>query len=196
MRQTSATLSAPELVVASCGEDRDRAVRVREMLQGEFDFVWRLLRRLGVDEADVDDAAQRVFIVASQKLDKIEAGSERTFLFSTALRVASASRRDAGRRREDFGAEIDDRVAPTLAPDEAAARRQGLAMLDAAIAKVPEALRVVFVLSELEELSDPEIARLLGVPVGTVASRLRRAREAFRDAVRVVLAARSKRRPP
>src|SRR5687768_4166665 len=98
MRQSSATLSAPSALKAGCEHGRDRAARVREMLDADFDFIWRLLRRLGVDEADVDDAAQRVFIVASSKLDQIQVGSERTFLFSTALRVASANRRNVGRR--------------------------------------------------------------------------------------------------
>jgi RNA polymerase sigma-70 factor (ECF subfamily) len=107
------------------------------------------------------------------------APSPGSFLLGTALRVAADVRRTLCRRREvpeEEGAE-----APSLdpAPDELAHQRQLRAQLDGVLAAMPDDLRVVFVLYELEEMSTPEIAALLEIPLGTAASRLRRAREAF-----------------
>src|SRR4051812_39693933 len=77
-----------------------RPARLRSIVDANFDFIWRSLRRLGVAEHSVDDAAQQVWIVAARKLASITPGQERAFLFGTALRVASDARRSASRRRE------------------------------------------------------------------------------------------------
>src|SRR5689334_22235625 len=74
--------------------------RLSEMFHHHYDFVWRSVRRLGVPPDAVDDAAQEVFVVASRKLDSIELGKEKAFLFGTAMRVASDTRRAAQRRRQ------------------------------------------------------------------------------------------------
>ena len=153
--------------------------RLRGLIAHHFDFIWRTMRRFCVPEADLDDAVQQVFTVASRKLSAIALGSERPFLFQTALRVAADTRRTLRRRREvcepDLNEEID--LAPN--PEELTEQRRGRAMLDALLEELPLDLRAVFVLYEIEELSTSEIARLVGVPRGTVASRLRRAREEF-----------------
>src|SRR5262245_56918505 len=73
--------------------------RLRGLVAAHFDFIWRSLRRLGVPSTDVDDCTQQVFWVAARKLSLIHEGSERAFLFSTALRVASDARRSRMRRR-------------------------------------------------------------------------------------------------
>src|SRR5438105_10514602 len=78
---------------------RDQA-RLRALVSDHVDFIWRSLRRLGVLEADLGDAAQQVFLVTARKLDLVRHGSERAFLFQTAVRVASDSRRTRRRRRE------------------------------------------------------------------------------------------------
>src|SRR6478609_7176393 len=72
--------------------------RARALVNDHFDFVWRLLRRLGFPPADADDAAQQVFIVGTRRLADIPAGNERTFLYGSALRVASTMRRNSARR--------------------------------------------------------------------------------------------------
>ena len=84
----------------SAASERERATRLRSLLDQHFDFVWRNLRRLGVQEADVDDAAQEVFVVAARKLDQVVPDRERSFLIGTALRVASTYRRSSRRRPE------------------------------------------------------------------------------------------------
>ena len=149
------------------------------LIQEQFGFVWRLLRRFGVPESDANDAAQQVFIAVSQRLDDVRSGSERAFLFSTALHVGSRARRDRSRKREDFGVDLDAQPASAPSPEELIDRRRARELLDALLEEMPLELRVVFVLYEIEQLTSSEIAEVVGVPLGTVASRLRRAREDF-----------------
>jgi RNA polymerase sigma-70 factor (ECF subfamily) len=163
----------------------DRQERFRRMVTDNVDFIWRTLRGLGVPSAAVDDAAQQVFLVAAQRLDAIACGAERSFLFSTARGVAANMRRSLARSREDQ----DDFAVATHAddaanPEQALSEKEALALLDRLLQKLPEDLRTVFVLFELEGLTAAAIAELLDVPPGTVASRLRRAREEFQAATR------------
>ena len=150
------------------------------MLDDCFDFVWRSLRRFGLSADRSDDAAQQVFIIASRKLDAIRPESERSFLFGTAMRVASDMRRSAVNRREiahaDPGA---DQIDPATTAEDLIDQRRARELLDGVLDAMDEDLRAVFVLFELEELPTAEIAALLAIPPGTVASRLRRAREEF-----------------
>ena len=159
--------------------------RLRSLVQEHFDFIWRSLRRLGVPHTDVDDCAQQVFWVAARKLAIISEGSERAFLFSTALRVASDARRSRVRRRE---VQQEDEAHQTCdagpRPDEIADQKRARALLDEVLTQMPLDLRTVFVLFELEEMPTQDIANLLELPTGTVASRLRRAREEFHKLVR------------
>jgi len=145
-----------------------------------FDFVWRLLRRLGLSEADSDDAAQQVFIVAARRAQRIEPGKERTYLYGIALRVLANVRRGARRRREAGDGELDELPSTAAQPDDLADAARTRALLDELLGALPDELRRVLVLAELEEASVPEIAALERIPVGTAASRLRRARGAFR----------------
>jgi RNA polymerase sigma-70 factor (ECF subfamily) len=155
------------------------ASRLRGVVDRHFDGLWRFLRRLGIAEPDVDDAIQEVILVVARRLDDIEEASERSFVFSTAFRVASDMRRRAGRRREVGDAALAELHSP--APDpEASVEKQRLTLLFAQVLEqLPLELRAVFVLYELEDFTMAEIAVTLSVPPGTVASRLRRGREAF-----------------
>lgn len=165
---------------ANAREGAARDARLRSMLQEQYDFIWRSLRRLGVPSTDVDDCAQQVFWVAARKLEAIEAGCERAFLFSTALRVASDARRTRVRRREvPDDDETQQPCDPSPRPDEIADQRRARALLDEVLSSMPIDLRAVFVLFELEEMATADIAKLLEIPSGTAASRLRRAREEF-----------------
>jgi RNA polymerase sigma-70 factor (ECF subfamily) len=160
-----------------------RDARVRALVERHFDFVWRSLRRLGVRAADVDDAVQEVFVVAARRLDDVVAEHERAFLFGTAVRVCSTLRRRARRHPEDPAGAGDEY--PVLAPDpeQLAELGQARILLSEVLDGMSAELRSVFVLVELEELSVREIARLHGIPEGTIASRLRTARQKFRAAV-------------
>jgi RNA polymerase sigma-70 factor (ECF subfamily) len=158
-----------------------------ERLVGDhLDFVWRSLRRFGVPVADVDDATQQVFLIANQKLDKIRPGSERAFLVGVAARVASHARRSLHRREAAELSLSSNPRAENPDPEELTERLEARELLDRVLDTMPLELRSVFVLFELEELSVDQIARALVLPRGTVATRLRRAREVFHDAARDV----------
>jgi RNA polymerase sigma-70 factor (ECF subfamily) len=160
----------------------ERSARLRALVDGHFDFIWRSMRRFGLTEADADDAAQRVFVVASRKLEVIEEGRERAFLFGTGYRVVREIRRTKARRPEAPLANEEDAEDPAPTPEEFADRARARALLDRVLCEMPLEARSVFVLFELEELTVPQIAVMLEVPVGTVASRLRLGREFFRAA--------------
>ncbi len=122
-------------------------------------------------------------MIASQKLDAIREGSERSYLFGTAMRVASQLRRSAAVRHEIGCSTPPEMEAIASRPDELLDRSRARALLDAVLDSLEDDVRAVFVLYELERLSTKEIADLLGIPVGTAASRLRRGREAFEGKV-------------
>jgi RNA polymerase sigma-70 factor (ECF subfamily) len=153
--------------------------RVAALVRAHYAFVWRLLRRLGLNEGDADDAAQHVFLAAQAKLSAIDPGRERAFLYGVALHVGARARRSLGRRREEPLEAAGEREAREPNAEQLIEKREARALLDRILDEMPEELRVVFVLFELEELSTPEIAEVCQVPVGTAASRLRRAREDF-----------------
>lgn len=160
--------------------ERDAGERLKALATENFQFIWRSLRRLGVPPAAVDDAAQQVFEVASRRLGEIEPGRERAFLFKSALFVAAEGRRGAARHRERFpDALVEDLADPAPTPEEANEWARKRALLDEILMAMRLEERTVFVLFELEELSMAEIAEIVEIPPGTVASRLRRAREDF-----------------
>jgi RNA polymerase sigma-70 factor (ECF subfamily) len=182
-------LPAPQATQARQAAERARAVVVEH-----FDFVWRLLCRLGVPQLDVDDAAQQVFIVATQRLVDIPPGGERTFLYGTALRTAATLRRNLRRRARWVEAGPADCACPGPTPHESLERSQALEFLDQILRRLDDELREVFVLCEIEELTAPQVAVIAQLPVGTVASRLRRARQEFAQLVRRLQAERSRNR--
>jgi RNA polymerase sigma-70 factor (ECF subfamily) len=151
-------------------------VRIEAFVREHHTFVWRVLRRSGLSAADADDAAQRVFLIAAARLDTIAPGSERAFLYRAAARVASNAHRAVRRRRETSGVEEIDEPAALPAPDELLDQRRARELLDRVLGELSEDLRAIFILFEIEGLRTPEIAEALGVPAGTVSSRLRRAR--------------------
>jgi RNA polymerase sigma-70 factor (ECF subfamily) len=182
----SLTLVVPADAVAEevpAKRTADAGARLRALFDENYDLIWRTLRRLGVDPGRADDAAQQVFVTASRKLDGIRVEGERAYLFGIAVRVAADARRASARRRESPLEHAGDPADPGLPLEEALDRTRARALLDAALAKLPLELRVVFVLHELEELAMSEIAELVGIPHGTVASRLRRARAEFEAVV-------------
>ena len=179
-----ATLMIDQFLAAAPAEGRAAyEKRWRAIVQEQADFVWRALRRLGLLDSDLADAAQQVFLVMARKLSQVKPGAERKFLFQTAFRVASDSRRTRRRQREVpddlLALHTDERPGP----DQDLEARLRRAQLDRILDLMPMELRAVFVLSELEEMTMAEIAVMTGTRPGTVASRLRRARAAFSEQV-------------
>lgn len=159
--------------------------RLANMLSTHYRTVWRTLRRLGVPSDRCDDAAQEVYIVAARKLDVVEVGCERKYLLSTSVRVAANYRRARAARPEVSDEELVCRESdPQPGADHLLDQKRMRELLDEVLDSLSRDLRTVFVLFELEGLSVPEIAELIGAPLGTVASRLRRARASFHSAVR------------
>jgi len=155
----------------------DRA-RLERMFVAHHALVWRMLRRRGLDPDTAADATQQTFLVAAERLADIHLDSERAFLVGTALRVARAAGR--ARVRWQLETDMDQHMGDAR---NAADQRASLQLLDMALSKVDADLVEIFVLFEVEGLSSPEIAALMEIPLGTVASRLRRAREQFRVVV-------------
>lgn len=150
-----------------------------DVYEEHFAFVWRNLRRLGVAEANLSDAAQDVFIVVHRRLPEFEPrGSLRSWLYSIVLRVARQARRTL-RRKPSFGhedsAELADSAAPR--PDQHAERNESREQLMALLETLDDAKREAFVLAELEGLTAPEIAALLDVNLNTIYARIRAARK-------------------
>ena len=148
-------------------------------------FVFRTLQRLGVQESDLDDAVQEVFVVVHRKLDTFRGSATiTTWLYGVALRVAYRFRRTTRRRRESPD-ELDQTHVPDSqpGPDSVAVEREARRQLAEVLAGMDPAKRAVLVMFELERLSTAEIAAELGVPPGTVYSRLSAARAQFQRAV-------------
>ena len=186
------TAAAPDAATSA----RQREARLRRMVDAHIDFVARVLRNAGTPPAEIDDDVQRTFITAARRLDDVRPGAERSFILGIALNVAAHARRTLARRREvtvDPSQEIADGSAT---PEQLADHRQVRRMLDRVLDQMHTDLRTVFALYEFEELNMGEIAEVLGIPQGTVASRLRRARTEFRARVSALGGlSRSERRP-
>ncbi|MFO0613869.1 MAG: sigma-70 family RNA polymerase sigma factor [Polyangiaceae bacterium] len=155
----------------------------RGIYDEHFPFVWKSLRRLGVREADVPDAVQEVFLVVHRKLDTFEGRSKMTtWLFGIAFRVARDRQRSAAERRH-----VTDDAAIDASADESvdvhadAERRQARDVLETILDAMSLEQRAAFTLFELEGMSTAEIAEICGIPLGTVYTRLRLAREVFQE---------------
>lgn len=145
-------------------------------------FVFRVLRRLGVGDAAVDDAVQEVFLVAHRRWASYRPdASMRGWLFAIARRVASHHHRTA-RRREARLADVPPALAPAT-PEEVASRREAAEFVADFLDGLDPEKRAVFVGCCIEGLSVPEVSEALGVNVNTVYSRLRVAKQGFQRAV-------------
>jgi RNA polymerase sigma-70 factor, ECF subfamily len=158
----------------------DRQSRMRALIDQHVGFVARTLQRAGVPRADLDDEVQRTFIAAARRLDDVRIGAERRFLFRVAQNMALHTRRRLGRRREVLTDTLPEAPGVFTTPEHMADRRQMGKLVGEIVASLDESMRQVFTLYELQEMDMAEIATHLGVPRGTVASRLRRARAQLR----------------
>ncbi|MGH7439744.1 MAG: RNA polymerase sigma factor [Polyangiaceae bacterium] len=159
--------------------DPARDERLQAAVEQNYDFVWRTLRHLGCHDAAASDCAQQVMCVLARHFDRVAPGALPSFLYQTAVRVASTFRRGVRRRPESTGIDLDELPGHGADADELVDELRKRALLQRLLDGMSFELRVVFVLHEIEELSSPEVASILGVPANTVSSRLRRAREQF-----------------
>lgn len=153
-----------------------------EVFRQHAPYAWRVLRQLGVPEAEVEDLCQEVFVVVHRKLPGFEGRSAlSTWIYGICLRTASDHRRRAHVRRES----------PTDRPPERSGsapqqreieRRQARAMLEEAVARLNADQRAVFVLYEIEQQTMAQVAQAVGCPLQTAYSRLYAARRIVREA--------------
>jgi RNA polymerase sigma-70 factor, ECF subfamily len=167
---------------------------VAEVYAANFKFVWRCLRALGVHGDCVDDAVHDVFLVVHRKLPLFDGRAQlRTWLYAIALRVARRYRAQRAKEARRAGVSALETLAteqlePALPSGSAAATAAGTSHADhgdrldlarRALAALDDEKREAFVLAYVEQMSAPEIARVTGLPVNTVYSRMRAARLAF-----------------
>jgi RNA polymerase sigma-70 factor (ECF subfamily) len=156
------------------------AERVRAAVRAYHAMIWRSMRRLGVPEGSAEDAVQQVFGVFARRIDQVAPDKEKTFLFGVTIRVAQSMRREERKSFETSDEQVLASLPSTDAtPEQLLDAQRARALLDALLDSLPPDLRTVFVLYEIEEMTMIEIASVLDLPAGTVASRLRRARETF-----------------
>lgn len=170
---------------------RNATARLVNIVHRHLDAIYRTARRLGVRDADMEDAVQDVLLVVLRRLDDIQPGKERAFVVAVAAGIAANRRRRERRHPEDPSEALEelgaaDELALGHAPpngEQSVERSRRLALLQTGLDAMTEAQRAVFVLFELEELTAREIAQELGVSIFTVVSRLRRAREVLSRAL-------------
>ena len=167
-----------------------------QIYDATFPFIWRTVRRLGVDENAVDDVTQDVFVTVYRRLDDFEMRcAPKTWVFGIALGIVRNYRR--GRRRKDAAVPMATHVASaelvadgSADPMELASRAEAGRIVHKLLDQLDEEKAVVFVMAELEGMTVPEIADLVGSNVNTVYSRLRAARKEFDQALSRMRAAR------
>jgi RNA polymerase sigma-70 factor (ECF subfamily) len=156
-------------------------------------LVWRNLRRLGVPEAALEDAAQDVFLVVHRRLPEFEGRSTlRTWIFGIVLRVAARHRRKAhglAAREAPIAAELGDALsAPGYeGPFERTLQRQATELLQRVLEQLSDERRALLIMVDLEQTSVAEAAEALEINLNTAYSRLRAARRAFEAALTALL---------
>lgn len=152
-----------------------------------FRHVWHTLRRLGVVERDLEDAAHEVFVVVHRRLEDYDPRRPlKPWVTGIAYRVASDERRRARHRREVFSHEGWDARDKGDGPEEHLAATRARALVQAALSELPLDQRAAVVMHDLDGLSIPDIAHELGIPLNTMYSRLRLGRRKFTAAVRAI----------
>ena len=176
--------------VETLSEQRRRELRAEPLsIEGIYrdyaDFVWGCLQRFGIRHPHLDDSSQEVFVVVHQRLATFrgEAGIK-TWLYAICLRVAGAHRRKQARRREVPVEDWSEPEGPEdSSPEHGLTWRERRRALEAILDELALEKRGLLVMYEIDELPCEEIGAILGVPIGTVYSRLHAARTAFDKAV-------------
>ena len=154
------------------------AITFETIYRQHHDFVWALIRRLGVPAAAVDDVVQDVFLVVNRKLkDYADRERPRAWLVAIARRVAADHRRTERRARDRLRGVRPP--PPTTTPEQQAQQREAAHIVAVFLDTLDEDQRMAFYLMDVQQMTAPEVAEALGVNVNTVYSRVRLARRKF-----------------
>jgi RNA polymerase sigma-70 factor, ECF subfamily len=154
---------------------------VRALFQREFSWVWNTLRRLGVRPVDLKDQCQEVFLTVHHLLPDYDSSRPlRPWLFGIAYRVAGRYRTSRAKHPVMEAVELAD---DSPGAHEALEAKEARTLVLEAMQSIEIGRRAVFILADVEERTVPEIAETLGIPLNTAYSRLRVAREEFKEAV-------------
>lgn len=169
-----------DLVARACDGDAEALGALYDLHHG---VVRAFARRLLRDEAAAEDLVHDVFVALPRALRSFEGRSSlRTFLISVAVNHARHRGRGTARRLRALERYHESRVhEPAPAPDEASEQKRLAAILARALEKLPMEQRIVVVLCTVEERTSVEVAEILGVPEGTVRTRLFHARRKLRE---------------
>lgn len=156
-----------------------------EVYESYFAFAWRTARRLGTPEPHLDDVVQDAFLVVYRRLPSFEGrASLKTWIFRILVNVVRTHRRrwGSGEAQRSDAAADDVPAVVSEGPHESLSRSEASRFLNQWLETLDDEKRAVFVLAELEQVSAPEIAAALGIPLNTVYSRVRHARHEFEAA--------------
>ena len=183
LRATAPLAGPPVGVTAAPSATGDAFDRV---YRDHVRFVWRCVRRLGVDESSIEDIVQDSFVVVHRRLGEFEGRSTtRTWLYGIVRRVVADHRRTRRRKPMHLVAQPHEEtdVATTGDPNRDAERSEQVALMRRVLARLSDEKREVFVLADFEEMTMSEIAEATDSNPNTVASRLRAARREFEAAL-------------
>jgi RNA polymerase sigma factor (sigma-70 family) len=166
-----------EQFLKSDGDDREDAFAA--LVQRHGPMVLGVCRRMLRGSADVDDAFQAVFLVLARKARRLSNVERlKPWLYGVAVRTAQEARRRSARRRQREGSAMDESKVASASNEP---RSELLDMLDEEITRLPRRYREAVLLCELEGVSRETAARQLGLPEGTLSSRLARGRTILRE---------------
>jgi len=155
-----------------------------ELYDRYFPFVWRCLRGMGVGPTGLDDAAQDVFLVVHRQLGGFRGeSSAQTWLYGIARHVASNHQRRDQRKQAPLEPLVSEPAHPDPGPLEQAEEAEAAAFVASFVAGLDDKKRDLFILAVLEEMTIPEVATALAIPLNTAYTRLRSVRAEFERAL-------------
>jgi RNA polymerase sigma-70 factor (ECF subfamily) len=167
-------------------EDADKARRFRDAALTHLDDVYTLARYLLRSAADADDAVQECYLRAFRHFDGLRGQATKPWLLAILRNVCRAEFARRSSQAGDLADVAEDALPlwqePESSPEAAILRQRDSATISALVAALPAPFREAIVLRDINDLSYREIAEVLGAPIGTVMSRLGRARSMLREA--------------
>lgn len=158
----------------------DATARLAQIFEDEAEFVWRLLRRLGVGAADAEDLTHEVFLTVWRKLESYDTSRPlRPWIAGIAVRICARFRRYARNRYEVLAESVVEHDLTAGAEEQLHAFR----LLTEVMQPLDLERRAIFVMHDVEGWSMPELAEALEIPLNTGYSRLRLARKQVAEGI-------------